>query len=199
MKTVDQVLQYQVPIITSNGSCADGSCSGPFNAEQYLPFLIDAAKEELLIKLDQLTQEMHELDGVDWCGLYMKIEPQQYNELYEPALLKIAYRGAVSRGLFPLTEDFAKNSNNSTVGLSGKPIKVDSVKDFVSCGGSYYKCDVRVKSEYCHPLFDEYDNIIGIVDVESFVESTFSKDDLFIQVCDIIDHMEFLLAQFVKA
>jgi hypothetical protein len=34
-------------------------------------------------------------------------------------LMKLAYTGAPSRAYFPLTEEFAKSSNNSTVAMTG--------------------------------------------------------------------------------
>lgn len=52
--------------------------------------------------------------GADWLGIYRVIE----TGLGYKALLKEAYRGSISRGLFPLTEEFAKGSNNSTCAMT---------------------------------------------------------------------------------
>lgn len=54
--------------------------------------------------------------GADWVGIYRVVEEKDGTR----SLLKEAYRGAVSRGLFPLTESFASGSNNSTCAMTRK-------------------------------------------------------------------------------
>eukprot|EP00746_Dinoflagellata_sp_MGD_P135084 gnl/MRDRNA2_/MRDRNA2_69005_c0_seq2.p1 gnl/MRDRNA2_/MRDRNA2_69005_c0~~gnl/MRDRNA2_/MRDRNA2_69005_c0_seq2.p1 ORF type:complete len:179 (+),score=33.08 gnl/MRDRNA2_/MRDRNA2_69005_c0_seq2:69-605(+) len=56
-------------------------------------------------------------DGADWVGIYRVV----YDETAGcKSLLKEAYRGAHSIGLFPLTEEFALKSNNSNCAISRK-------------------------------------------------------------------------------
>jgi L-methionine (R)-S-oxide reductase len=62
------------------------------------------------------------------------------------ALLKTAYVGDPSRALFPLNEEFAKNSNNSTVGLSGRWVVVQDVRSY---NGPYYECAQKACSIAC--------------------------------------------------
>lgn len=52
--------------------------------------------------------------GADWVGIYRVVEEHGGAR----SLLKEAYRGSKSRGLFPLTEAFAVGSNNSSCALS---------------------------------------------------------------------------------
>lgn len=54
--------------------------------------------------------------GADWVGIYRVVEEEDGKK----SLLKEAYRGAVSRGIFPLTEAFAAGSNNSTCAMTRK-------------------------------------------------------------------------------
>ena len=44
----------------------------------------------------------------------------RYRKETYPALVKYAYIGEISRGLFPLSPAFAKKSNNSWVAINGK-------------------------------------------------------------------------------
>lgn len=193
---VEQILSYDVPVVSGQGNCAGSDCLGSFNAEEYLPFLIDEDKAELLLAMDHIMQEMIEVDQVDWCGVYLKIPAQEHYELFHNSLLKICYRGAVSRGLFPLTESFAKQSNNSTVGLTGEAVTVDDVQDYVTAGGCYYECDRRVRSEYCHPLFDHDGDVIGIVDIESFTPKSFSESKRMEELQEMLERIEALLRAF---
>mmetsp|Transcript_50489 Transcript_50489/g.94336 ORF Transcript_50489/g.94336 Transcript_50489/m.94336 type:complete len:171 (-) Transcript_50489:128-640(-) len=52
--------------------------------------------------------------GADWVGIYRAVHEHDGTR----CLLKEAYRGSTSRGLFPLTEDFAAGSNNSSCAMS---------------------------------------------------------------------------------
>ncbi len=105
-------------------------------------------------------------------------------------LVKLAYRGLPSRAEFPLTPDFATNSNNSTVGLSGQGRVIEDVDEYVAGGGAYYTCDGDVQSEACLPLFSAHPApspspspspahlttpaVIGIIDAESTHKKFFS-------------------------
>lgn len=196
LKKAESLLNYKVPIIKEEGACTGSDCMGSFNAEEYLPFLLDEDKSELLFAMDDLMEEMFALENVDWCGVYMSIPAREHLEVYDPCLLKISYRGAISRGLFPLTEAFAEKSNNSTVALSAKPVTVDDVQDYVTSGGCYYECDMRVRSEYCHPLFAHDGKVVGIVDVESFTPNTFSDEERMQKIHQMLECIEALLRAF---
>ena len=199
MKSIEDIVSYQVPIICDDGECISAADFGLFHYEPYLPYGLNEESTALLLQLDQWMETLHHLEGVDWCGVYLAIPPQEENELDHPALLKLVYRGAMSRALFPLTEEFAKGSNNSTVALSGKTIIVNSVGQYVEEGGSYYVCDKRVCSEYCAPFFGENGKVIGIIDIESFTENTFHQDSLLEEVEKAMEAIEDLLRRLVKA
>lgn len=96
--------------------------------------------------------------------------------------MKLAYRGAPSRPFFPLTEEFAKNSTNSKVGLTGKLILIDNVSEYYD---GYYECDQRVQSEVCVPIIKN-GNIIGIIDAESHQKNFFTSEkvDEIVRVCN---------------
>lgn len=112
---------------------------------------------------------------MDWVGIYLVSEK-------ENSLVKLAYRGAPSRPFFPLTEDFAKNSSNSKVGLTGKLILIENVSEYTD---GYYECDSRVQSEVCLPIFQD-GKVIGIIDAESHQKNFFSKDKVIelVRICD---------------
>jgi putative methionine-R-sulfoxide reductase with GAF domain len=92
-----------------------------------------------------------------------------------PALVKLAYRGRESRPEFPLTEAFARSSNNVQVALTGKALVLDDVRAHVAAGGAYYECDPRVQSEACLPLLDANGKCVGIIDAESSQPRYFDK------------------------
>ena len=103
----------------------------------------------------------------------------------EPVLVKLAYYGAASRAEFPLSSEFAKISNNSTVGLTGKAKVINDVAAYLGTGGEYYTCDPKVQAEACLPLYNQSGKIIGIVDAEDFNKNVFTADAmaLLVAVC----------------
>jgi len=76
------------------------------------------------------------------------------------ALVKEAYIGEVSRAIFPLTDEFAKTSNNSFVGIH-KTARV--IKDVEGYDGPYYECSSKVKSELCVPILTSAGAVVGTV------------------------------------
>jgi putative methionine-R-sulfoxide reductase with GAF domain len=107
----------------------------------------------------------------DWFGIYRKI----INKTGKPILIKEAYAGAFSRAEFPLNEEFAAQSNNSTVGLNGK---ARYFSDLSAYTGPYYECDSKVQSEYCGPILNPDGDVIGIVDAESFQKNFFTPEKI---------------------
>ncbi|VEB42391.1 Uncharacterised protein [Chromobacterium violaceum] len=43
-------------------------------------------------------------------------------------------------------------------------------------GGGYYECDPKVKSEICLPVLHSDDNVLGIIDAESFAAGHFTPE-----------------------
>jgi putative methionine-R-sulfoxide reductase with GAF domain len=122
-----------------------------------------------LWRLNQVVTKLRQETDVDWLGIYKKVRKKHGDEV----LWKLAYYDEPSRAEFPLTKEFAVHSNNSTVGLTGQAILIQDLAEYK---GPYYKCDGRVKSEFCCPIIDLKGEIVGIIDAESFRENFF--DDM---------------------
>ncbi|MDX1677111.1 histidine kinase [Arsukibacterium sp.] len=181
--------QFQVPELGEGGAC---SLFGQLAAEPYslLPILggQTPANQLALSKLSAVADYYQLQSGQDWFGIYQA----RYNTAAEPVLVKLAYYGAPSRAEFPLTSEFAKISNNSTVGLSGRARVINSVPAYLAAGGEYYTCDPKVQAEACLPLFDQSGKIAGIVDAEHFQQAIFTPAAmaLLISVCLVVpDHL----------
>lgn len=113
-----------------------------------------------------------------WFGIYQA----RRDAAGAPTLVKLAYFGAESRAEFPLTEDFARGSNNSAVGLSGRGRVINDVAAFVAEGGGYYTCDPKVKAEACLPVFARDGSVAGILDSEAFEAGFFAGEELALAV-----------------
>ena len=176
-KTEQDLLSFKVPRLTPEGTCSASHEleEKPYDLRAILK-INDKEQEEIITekiaKLHNLLNVTQEILKSDWIGIYQIAT----NADGEQVLAKLAYKGIPSRAEFPLNEEFAKTSNNSTVGLTGKALVIDSVKDFE---GPYYTCDSAVNSEACLPIFNsDKTKVIGIVDAESFSENHFGKDNL---------------------
>jgi putative methionine-R-sulfoxide reductase with GAF domain len=167
--------QYKVPELGEGGAC---SLFGQLADEPYDLTAILGGKtahnQQSLQSLASIAAFYREHSGLDWFGIY-QARPNIENE---PVLVKLAYYGAASRAEFPLNTEFAKISNNSTVGLSGKAKVINDVAAYLGNGGEYYTCDPKVQSEACLPLFDQSGKIAGIVDAEDFNKNVFTADAL---------------------
>ncbi len=90
------------------------------------------------------------------------------------SLVKEAYVGAPSRALFPLTEEFARSSNNSTAALRA----VGTVywdTDARPDDAPYYECDGRVRFEVCFPIL-RAGEVIGLLDLEAWRPHHLTRD-----------------------
>lgn len=176
---IHNLYTYKVPKLGEGGACSitDELEETPYNLAQ--TYKIDYNVESLktapqtlrLQKLNAVIEKLQNITGVDWLGIYRRTQSLQGEEI----LLKEAYYGAPSRAEFPLNETFAKTSNNSTVGLSGKAVVVNSVDDY---DGPYYECDSKVQSEFCLPIFNSNNEVIGIIDAEAFAKNFFDEQKL---------------------
>ncbi len=161
---------YLTPPISSDGSCRVGGSPVLYELSNLIP--ITEENTVLLKNLNAIVEKLQQETRVDWVGIYKKIQKSDGQWI----LLKLAYRGAISRAEFPLTENFAKNSNNSTVGLTGNPVLIQDVRVHQ---GPYYQCDGKVLSEFCCPIKNPSDEVIGIIDAESFQANYFAQSRLF--------------------
>lgn len=167
--------QYKVPELGEGGAC---SLFGQLSEEPYdLTAILGgqtAANQQALTALSKIAAFYQQQSGLDWFGIYQA----RKNIAGEPVLVKLAYYGAASRAEFPLNSEFAKISNNSTVGLTGKAKVINDVAAYLGTGGEYYTCDPKVQAEACLPLFDQSGKIVGIVDAEDFHKNVFTTDAL---------------------
>ena len=161
---------YKVPKLSADGSCSLHSelDPTPYDLSKVLGGR-SVQNSFALITLDALVESVHQQSGADWLGLYQRREVQG-----GPTLVKLAYRGVESRPEFPLTEAFAKKSNNAAVALSGKGTVLQDLRAHVAAGGAYYECDPKVQSEVCLPLFDPNGKVVGVLDAESTRASHFT-------------------------
>ena len=174
--------QYKIPELTPDGQCsiADKPADKPYDLTEILGINKNELKNNphtsRLLRLKNIIEELQKITQVDWLGIYRTIT----NKKDEKVLVKESYYGTISRPEFPLTKEFAKNSNNSTVGLTGKAVIVKDVMDYK---GPYYECDNKVRSEFCCPILDG-DKVIGIIDAESFTPNFFT-DGKIIQIAKV--------------
>ncbi|USD27521.1 histidine kinase [Pseudoalteromonas sp. SCSIO 43201] len=171
--TSSAVWSYQIPELGEGGSCS------LFGNLQDTPFLLQEyiekaeSNEYALSKLQTIVSAVVAHSAVDWFGIYQARETQESKQL-----LKLAYHGAPSRPLFPITEAFAATSNNIQTVLSAKARVINDIPAYVARGGEYYTCDPKVKAEVCLPLFNEHEQCIGIIDAEAFTEAFFDEEIL---------------------
>lgn len=95
-----------------------------------------------------------------------------------PTLVKLAYIGEPSRALFPVTEQWLKISNNSTVAHTKRARMIADVNNVDSSSDPYYECSSKVLSEFCVPILSASDGneLIGIIDAESWTANFFDTE-----------------------
>lgn len=176
---IDRIYKYDVPKLGLDGSCSltNEKEDKPYDLARTLGLEADFNKlkehpQTLRIwRLYQVVKKVMDTVSPNWFGIYRKIKKADGLDV----LVKEAYAGAFSRAEFLLTEEFAKQSNNSTVGLTGK---ARYFGDLATYKGPYYECDNQVQSEYCGPILDEQGRVIGIIDAESFQKKFFTPEKI---------------------
>jgi L-methionine (R)-S-oxide reductase len=169
---VRKLYQYHVPKLGPGGSCSitDELEEAPYDLSQIFRLNDESSEKQAMTlrlwRLKGIIDELQKETGADWLGVYRAVEKSNS----ERVLVKEAYKGAPSRAEFPLIEEFAKNSNNSTVGLTGKAVCFQNIAEYQ---GPYYKCDSKVQSEFCVPILDYTGAVTGIIDAESFHKQHF--------------------------
>jgi putative methionine-R-sulfoxide reductase with GAF domain len=155
---------YSVPMLSEDGACSvlEELAPVPYDLTGILGGR-GAQTTRRLALLERLVERAQETTGSDWVGVYQR----RVNPAGMPVLVKLAYVGRPSRAEFPLTPEFAEGSSNSTVGLTGRALVIDDVKQHVEAGGGFYVCDDKVQSEACLPLLDEAGVVAGILDAEA--------------------------------
>ena len=166
---------YQVPELGEGGAC---SLFGVLDSEPYdLTAILGGktpANQQALARLTKITEFYQQQSALAWFGIYQA----RVNLAEESVLVKLSYFGAASRAEFPLNTEFAKISNNSTVGLTGQARVINDVAAYLQQGGEYYTCDPKVQAEACLPLFAQSGKIVGIIDAEDMQQQVFTADAL---------------------
>ena len=167
--------RYQVPMLTEDGTCSvvDEMAPVPYDLAPILGGRSEQTTRRLAL-LERLVERVQETTGAEWVGIYQRRPDAQG----VPVLVKLAYVGRPSRAEFPLTQEFAERSTNSTVGLTGRATVIDDVARHVEAGGGFYVCDDGVQSEACVPILDAARNVIGIVDAEANPKGFFGAERL---------------------
>ena len=187
---------YRVPFTSTDGGCG---LPGKLRPEPY-PLLDElcAARAALvgangaaewracelrrLAQLRAVCAAVAAATAADWVGVYQVAAPAPGAGAWggsedAPSLQKLAYVGAPSRALFPLTPAFAAGSNNSTVGLSGDTVVIHDTAG-LPVDAPYYVCDGKVRSEVCTPIWGPEGALLGIMDAEAFAPHCFSAQRL---------------------
>ncbi|MCG7533767.1 GAF domain-containing protein [Pseudoalteromonas sp. OOF1S-7] len=178
---------YQIPELGEGGSCS------LFGHLQDAPFLLtdyvcqNSECEHQLSRLQTIAEYVKSSTGVDWFGIYQARPADGIQQL-----LKLAYYGAPSRPLFPITDAFAATSNNIQTYLSEQARVINNIPDYVAKGGEYYTCDPKVQSEVCLPLLDRQGQCFGIIDAEAFEQECFDEYKLAVLVAACIRTIEYL-------
>lgn len=166
---------YSVPVMTEDGTCSvvDQMSPVPYDLGGILGGRSEQTTRRLAL-LERLVERAQETTGAEWIGIYQR----RINAAGVPVLVKLAYVGRPSRAEFPLTNEFAQRSTNSTVGLTGRSTVIDDVAKHVEAGGGFYVCDDGVQSEACVPILDANRQVVGIVDAEAKPKGFFGSDRL---------------------
>ena len=156
--------RYQVPMLSEDGTCSvvNEMAPVPYDLAPILGGRNEQTTRRLAL-LERLVERVQETTGAEWVGIYQR----RRNAQGIPVLVKLAYVGRPSRAEFPLTQEFAERSTNSTVGLTGRATVIEDVSRYVEAGGGFYVCDDGVQSEACVPVLDGTHDVAGIVDVEA--------------------------------
>ena len=101
----------------------------------------------------------HKMDGFSWVGFYL---------LHDGRLTVGAYQGLLACMELP------KDTGVCWAGINGK--KTIVVPDVHAFPG-HIDCDPRSRSEIVIPLTDKTGTIIGVMDIDSILESNFDDSD----------------------
>lgn len=167
--------QYLVPELGEGGACSlfGQLADEPYDLSQILGGRT-AGNKQALQQLQRFCHAFQQRTGMEWFGIYQA----RVNAEQQPVLVKLVYYGAASRAEFPLSAEFARYSNNSSVGLTGKARVINDIPQYLARGGDYYTCDPKVQAEACLPLFDQSGKIVGIIDAEAFQQNVFHPASL---------------------
>ena len=171
----DSLYTYSIPMLSEDGTCSlpDELAPAPYDLGPILGGRSEQTTRRLAL-LERLVERAQETTGAEWLGIYQR----RARNGGAPVLVKLAYVGRPSRAEFPLTQEFAAHSTNSSVGLTGHAIVIDDVRRHVEAGGGFYVCDGAVEAEACLPMLGERLDVAGIIDAEAHRRSFFDAERL---------------------
>ncbi len=101
----------------------------------------------------------HKMEDYFWTGFYLLVDGE---------LLVHCYQGPVA------CMHLEKDTGVCWAGINkNKPVVVPDVEAFPG----HIACDSRSQSEIVVPVFDESDNIVGVLDIDSATKNTFDEAD----------------------
>lgn len=159
----DHLLSYIEPQLNDDGTCPIYKVPGNnYDLSQYA----DTPEQrknllDLLARLNRLVRWIHIKSEVLWFGIYLR---------HGDKLVKYVYNGEMSKAEFEISEKFLEKSINTRVIMEKRPYYIPDVDTHQ---GPYYRCDAKVKSELCCPIFAPDGQVIGIFDSEDHRKNFF--------------------------
>ncbi|MDN3651920.1 GAF domain-containing protein [Thalassotalea ponticola] len=158
----EHLLSYIEPKLNEDGTCPIFKEPGrTYNLEQYLTKTDGISEQQqrkhlldLLARLSRLVRWIHLKTDVFWFGIYLR---------HGDKLVKYVYNGEMSKAEFDISEEYLERSINTRVIMEKRPYYIADVDNHT---GPYYRCDAKVKSELCCPIFAPNGDVIGIFDCE---------------------------------
>lgn len=159
----DHLLSYVEPQLNDDGTCPIYKVPG--NSYDLLQY-VDGEEQkqnllDLLARLNRLVRWIHLKTDVLWFGIYLR---------HGDKLVKYVYNGEMSKAEFEISEENLKKSINTRVIMEKQQYYIADVDNH---DGPYYRCDAKVKSELCCPIFSPNGEVIGIFDSEDHRKNFF--------------------------
>lgn len=161
----DHLLSYVEPKLNEDGSCPIFKEAGNvYDLVQYA----DSPEQrdnliDMLTRLNRLVRWIHLKTDVMWFGIYL---------CHGDKLVKYVYTGAMSKAEFPIAKEYLEKSINTRVIIERQHYYIP---DVTKHDGPYYRCDAKVQSELCCPIFDPDGDVIGIFDCEDHRKHFFDE------------------------
>ncbi|WP_371188645.1 GAF domain-containing protein [Thalassotalea maritima] len=174
----EHLLTYIEPKLNDDGTCPIFKEPGnTYDLAQYVADVEGISEAEqranlldLLARLSRLVRWIHVKTDVAWFGIYLR---------HGDKLVKYVYNGEMSKAEFEISEAYLEKSINTRVIMEKRPYYIADVETYT---GPYYRCDAKVKSELCCPIFAPDGQVIGIFDSEDHRKNFFDDKIDFISM-----------------
>jgi len=159
------LFSYVQPKLNDDGSCP--IIKEPGDTYNLLQYATSPEQErnllDLLVRLNRLVHWIHLKTDVMWFGIYL---------CHGDKLVKYVYTGSLSKAEFTISPQYMNKSINTRVIMEKKHYYIPDIENH---DGPYYRCDAKVKSELCCPIFDPKGEVIGIFDCEDYRKGFFDE------------------------